>query len=86
MKKLMSVLLSVSSVILLLVNIPQLYVTYTSKNVEGLSLLMWVGLSFVYGVFTLNSGWVNKDKHSLPGFVGGFIGCVGMVVMILLYR
>ena len=71
----------ISNGLLALCYLPQLYETYTSKNVEGLSIAQWIILAIGF-TFSLIYCW---HIRAWPVFAGQVWGLVCSLLIIIMY-
>lgn len=64
---------------------PQIYKTFTTKNVTGLSIYMFI-LAMVAGIVWFLHGYYTQDLAVMASSSMTFISSILMISMILLYR
>ena len=90
-KLLTETLPGIGGIVLVLSYIPQIWMIYTTKNVEGQSLMFWLMLSFSVATYVGNQyAFIQyegvKEKTGFWVQVINLIGALAVLVGVLLYR
>ena len=83
MKKLVDKLVTVAIFVMVASYLPQLILTYSTRNVEGQSIAFWGMLVFSLLVMTLQQFYVWKDGFSIMGFVFQSLNTILALAMLI---